>query len=95
MSRFLLVLASAFILLIAAQASARSPQSSAKASKATSAGHVVEISTSLGKIVVQLFPKKAPKTVANFLRYVRSQHYNGTIFHRVIPTFMIQGGGMT
>ncbi len=54
---------------------------------------VVELSTSMGKLKLELYPKKAPKTVANFLRYVRAGHYTGTVFHRVIPTFMIQGGG--
>ena len=55
----------------------------------------VEIDTSLGAIVVELEPKLAPKTVENFLRYVNDKHYNDTIFHRVIPGFMIQGGGFT
>jgi peptidyl-prolyl cis-trans isomerase B (cyclophilin B) len=54
---------------------------------------VVELSTTMGKIKLQLDSKKAPKTVANFLGYVRKGHYNGTIFHRVIEGFMIQGGG--
>jgi peptidyl-prolyl cis-trans isomerase B (cyclophilin B) len=54
---------------------------------------VVELSTTMGKIKLELDGKKAPQTVANFLQYVRSGHYNGTIFHRVISTFMIQGGG--
>jgi peptidyl-prolyl cis-trans isomerase A (cyclophilin A) len=49
----------------------------------------------MGDIVVQLNPEKAPKTVANFLQYVREKHYDGTIFHRVIDGFMIQGGGFT
>jgi peptidyl-prolyl cis-trans isomerase B (cyclophilin B) len=53
----------------------------------------VEIKTSLGKVVLELYPDKAPKTVDNFLRYVKDGHYTGTIFHRVIPGFMIQGGG--
>jgi peptidyl-prolyl cis-trans isomerase A (cyclophilin A)/peptidyl-prolyl cis-trans isomerase B (cyclophilin B) len=53
----------------------------------------VALKTSMGEIVLELYPDKAPKTVANFLRYVRSGHYNGTIFHRVIENFMIQGGG--
>jgi peptidyl-prolyl cis-trans isomerase A (cyclophilin A) len=44
---------------------------------------------------VELYPEKAPKTVENFLKYVRDGHYDGTIFHRVIPGFMIQGGGFT
>jgi peptidyl-prolyl cis-trans isomerase B (cyclophilin B) len=55
---------------------------------------LVELQTSMGNIVLQLADKKAPVTVANFLKYVRSGHYNGTIFHRVIPNFMIQGGGL-
>ena len=55
----------------------------------------VELKTSAGSIRVELYPAKAPKTVENFLRYVRDGHYDGTIFHRVIPGFMVQGGGMT
>ena len=53
----------------------------------------VKLATSMGDIVVQLDAAKAPKTVENFLAYVNSQHYDGTIFHRVIDGFMIQGGG--
>lgn len=53
----------------------------------------VAFKTSMGEIVLELQPEKAPKTVANFLQYVKSGHYNGTIFHRVIDNFMIQGGG--
>ena len=53
----------------------------------------VLITTSKGDITVELLPAKAPETVANFLRYVDEGFYNGTIFHRVIPGFMIQGGG--
>jgi peptidyl-prolyl cis-trans isomerase A (cyclophilin A)/peptidyl-prolyl cis-trans isomerase B (cyclophilin B) len=49
--------------------------------------------TNIGAIRLELYPSKAPKTVANFLKYVRDGHYNGTIFHRVIDGFMIQGGG--
>ena len=55
----------------------------------------VKLATSAGDIVISLDAAKAPKTVANFLSYVNAGHYNGTIFHRVIPSFMIQGGGMT
>jgi peptidyl-prolyl cis-trans isomerase A (cyclophilin A) len=55
----------------------------------------VKLSTSMGDIVVELYPDKAPKTVANFLQYVQDKHYDGTIFHRVIGTFMVQGGGFT
>ncbi|MBI3409130.1 MAG: peptidyl-prolyl cis-trans isomerase [Planctomycetes bacterium] len=50
--------------------------------------------TSMGKIKIELFADKAPKTVKNFLQYVEDKHYDGTIFHRVIADFMIQGGGM-
>ena len=54
----------------------------------------VELETPMGNIVIELNQKKAPNTVANFLEYVKSGHYDGTIFHRVINGFMIQGGGM-
>jgi len=55
----------------------------------------VRLSTNQGDIVLQLDAAKAPKTVANFVEYVKAGHYNGTVFHRVIDGFMIQGGGMT
>jgi peptidyl-prolyl cis-trans isomerase A (cyclophilin A) len=54
----------------------------------------VRLATSEGDIVLELDREKAPKTVDNFLTYVKAGHYDGTIFHRVIPAFMIQGGGM-
>lgn len=54
----------------------------------------VALKTSMGDIVLELDQEKAPKTVANFLQYVKSGHYKGLIFHRVIDGFMIQGGGM-
>ena len=54
----------------------------------------VRLSTSAGDIVLELDREKAPKTVENFIGYVKSGHYAGTVFHRVIPNFMIQGGGM-
>jgi cyclophilin family peptidyl-prolyl cis-trans isomerase len=53
----------------------------------------VSLKTSMGEIVLELYPEKAPKSVENFLQYVKSGHYNGTVFHRVISNFMIQGGG--
>ena len=53
----------------------------------------VRLATSAGEIVLELYPDKAPRTVENFLQYVRDRHYDGTIFHRVIDNFMIQGGG--
>jgi peptidyl-prolyl cis-trans isomerase A (cyclophilin A) len=55
----------------------------------------VDVKTSMGSFRVELFADKAPKSVDNFLQYVKSGHYNNTIFHRVIPGFMVQGGGMT
>src|SRR5262245_25866343 len=54
---------------------------------------VVVIDTSVGKVKVELLPKESPITVKNFLRYVDEKFYDGTVFHRVIPDFMIQGGG--
>jgi cyclophilin family peptidyl-prolyl cis-trans isomerase len=62
---------------------------------ALAANPVVEMQTSEGAILIELYPEQAPKTVANFLEYVKSGFYNGTIFHRVIEGFMIQGGGFT
>jgi peptidyl-prolyl cis-trans isomerase A (cyclophilin A) len=56
---------------------------------------VVELDTSLGKIKIELFEKEAPISVKNFLDYANSGYYAGTIFHRVIPGFMAQGGGLT
>ena len=53
----------------------------------------VDLRTSAGTIRIELYPAKAPKTVENFLQYVRDGHYNGTVFHRVIDGFMVQGGG--
>src|SRR5687767_15639313 len=62
---------------------------------AVAADPQVELKTSLGSIVLELDREKAPQTVDNFLQYVKEGHYNGTIFHRVIPGFMVQGGGFT
>ncbi len=64
-------------------------------SMAAAANPKVEMETSKGKFVIELFPEKAPETVKNFLNYVDAKFYDGTIFHRVIPNFMIQGGGFT
>lgn len=55
----------------------------------------VTLETSMGTVVVQLDPAKAPLSVSNFLQYVNDGHYNGTVFHRIIPNFMVQGGGFT
>jgi len=78
MSRRLLLTALVLVVLVPALAFAVDPR--------------VKIETSKGTIVLELYPEKAPKTVANFLEYVRTGHYFGTTFHRVIPGFMIQGG---
>jgi peptidyl-prolyl cis-trans isomerase A (cyclophilin A) len=54
----------------------------------------VRLDTSMGAVVIELDASKAPKTVDNFVQYVKAQHYDGTVFHRVIDGFMVQGGGM-
>ena len=63
------------------------------ATAAAQASPKVKFSTSEGDFTVEVYPDKAPKTVANFLQYVKDKHYNGLIFHRVISNFMVQGGG--
>ena len=89
-----------FLLLIA-QGCARESEPTAspdspKAPAPLSAEHPrVRLETGLGSIVLELYPDKAPQTVANFLQYVEEGFYDGTIFHRVIDGFMIQGGGFT
>ncbi len=86
MKRFWLALGSAALIA----------STSALAQTAASTAHPqVLLKTTDGDIRVELYPDKAPKTVANFLDYVKAGQYNGTIFHRVIPGFMIQGGGYT
>jgi peptidyl-prolyl cis-trans isomerase A (cyclophilin A) len=62
---------------------------------AAAANPQVLLKTSMGELTIELYPDKAPKTVENFLKYVAAGHYSGTIFHRVIGNFMIQGGGFT
>jgi peptidyl-prolyl cis-trans isomerase A (cyclophilin A)/peptidyl-prolyl cis-trans isomerase B (cyclophilin B) len=71
----------AFALVLSFTAAAANPQ--------------VEVRTNMGAFILELYPENAPGTVQNFLQYVKEGHYNGTIFHRVIPGFMIQGGGFT
>jgi len=81
MSRHLLTTVAAALVLATAPAWAANPQ--------------VELDTTAGKIVLELYPNAAPKTVENFLAYVKGKQYDGTQFHRVIDGFMIQGGGFT
>jgi peptidyl-prolyl cis-trans isomerase A (cyclophilin A) len=76
-------------LLVAQAATSPSPRPSAPP------GPVATLETSLGRIRIALDQEKAPISVANFVKYARAGHYSGTVFHRVIPGFMIQGGGMT
>jgi peptidyl-prolyl cis-trans isomerase A (cyclophilin A) len=79
------------------QTKAPAPQTPAKPAMGSfmAGNQLVTIKTSKGQIRIMLYQDKAPISVANFLAYVNSGFYNGTIFHRVIPGFMIQGGGMT
>jgi peptidyl-prolyl cis-trans isomerase B (cyclophilin B) len=65
----------------------------AAAAAAPAANPQVEVRTNMGSFTLELYPENAPNTVQNFLQYVKDGHYNGTIFHRVMPGFMIQGGG--
>ena len=67
--------------------------SAAQAQAPSEAEPLVKLETNFGSVTLKLFPEKAPVTVANFLSYVDAGHYDGTVFHRVIPNFMIQGGG--
>jgi len=83
-------------LMLALGSAALIANAPAFAQSAPQAAHPsVLFKTSEGDLRVELYPEKAPKTVANFLDYVKSGQYSGTIFHRVIPGFMIQGGGYT
>ncbi|HEY8622789.1 MAG TPA: peptidylprolyl isomerase [Casimicrobiaceae bacterium] len=65
------------------------------AAQGQAANPQVDLDTSAGRIRIELYPDAAPKTVENFLTYVKAKHYDGTQFHRVIPGFMIQGGGFS
>jgi peptidyl-prolyl cis-trans isomerase B (cyclophilin B) len=88
LARFIL----AFSLLCFTAAGSAAPTSSKKPNRAHP---MIKLQTNFGPITLELDAKAAPETVANFLQYVKDGHYNGTIFHRVIDGFMIQGGGFT
>lgn len=75
--------------------SAQDAKPAPAAAPAAAAPTKVRLNTNMGQIVLELNAEKAPKSVENFLQYVKDKHYDGTVFHRVIPTFMIQGGGFT
>ena len=74
---------------------AASPSPAGAPRAAAGGSQIVTMKTSLGELEIELYPDKAPITVKNFLDYVQAKHYDGTIFHRVIPAFMIQGGGFS
>jgi peptidyl-prolyl cis-trans isomerase B (cyclophilin B) len=65
----------------------------AAAAAAPAANPQVEVRTNMGNFTLELYPENAPNTVQNFIQYVKDGHYNGTLFHRIMPGFMIQGGG--
>lgn len=92
-----MLIASSAILLgvsgVSAQSTSAASAPAAAPAAAKSTAPKVKIVTSMGDIVIELNPDKAPKTVENFLQYVKDKHYDGTIFHRVMDGFMIQGGG--
>jgi peptidyl-prolyl cis-trans isomerase A (cyclophilin A)/peptidyl-prolyl cis-trans isomerase B (cyclophilin B) len=99
-----LICALALLVPVAALAAAPAAKPAAKsaepakaeaATPAPVANPKVLLHTSMGDITLELYPDKAPKTVENFLQYVNEGFYNGTVFHRVINNFMIQGGGWT
>jgi peptidyl-prolyl cis-trans isomerase A (cyclophilin A) len=81
------------LLALAATALPAGAQTASEAGATTANKPRVRLTTSVGDIVLELYPDKAPKTVENFLQYVHDKHYDGTIFHRVINNFMVQGGG--
>jgi peptidyl-prolyl cis-trans isomerase A (cyclophilin A) len=85
---------SATVMLALMGGTAMSPAAESATTNAATAAPTVVLSTSLGAIEIELQPDKAPVTVSNFLAYVDAGFYSGTVFHRVIPGFMIQGGGM-
>jgi cyclophilin family peptidyl-prolyl cis-trans isomerase len=77
------------------EAESESPEGESSVDIPAGVNPIVELRTNAGSIKLELYPDQAPKTVDNFLSYVRSGFYDGTIFHRVVPGFVIQGGGFT
>jgi cyclophilin family peptidyl-prolyl cis-trans isomerase len=94
LARRITVLAVAAALPLAAHAQTAKPAAAAEKAQ-PAACKTAKFTTSMGPIVLELNREKAPVTVDNFVKYIQSGHYNGTIFHRVIDGFMIQGGGFT
>jgi peptidyl-prolyl cis-trans isomerase A (cyclophilin A) len=90
----MLLAAAAAVAFVLAQAPAAPAPAATPTPAPRPAGPVVSLVTSLGEIKIALRPDKAPLSVENFLKYVKAGHYTNTVFHRVIPGFMIQGGGM-
>jgi cyclophilin family peptidyl-prolyl cis-trans isomerase len=84
----------AFAAAAAAAVTQAASPGAAPAASPSPTGPVVVLETSLGPVRIRLNPEKAPRTVDNFIQYVKAGHYDGTVFHRVMPGFMIQGGGM-
>lgn len=95
MTQTVMLAIASMLLLQVATAQGAEPQKSPGAGKNPSPtkNPQVVMKTSLGEVMIELYPDKAPITVKNFLDYVEAKFYDGTIFHRVIPSFMIQGGG--
>ncbi|OQX39112.1 MAG: hypothetical protein B0D91_02435 [Oceanospirillales bacterium LUC14_002_19_P2] len=91
----LLTFIGAFLLVITGITHASSPEAATSASQPQTNDVVVDINTSQGTITLNLDKQHSPETVSNFLKYANEGFYDGTIFHRVIANFMIQGGGMT
>jgi peptidyl-prolyl cis-trans isomerase A (cyclophilin A) len=89
------VIQAARAVALASLLAAPGAQAQTAASPAAGAAPQATIRTSMGPIVVELYPDKAPRSVDNFMQYARDGFFDGTVFHRVIPGFMIQGGGFT
>jgi cyclophilin family peptidyl-prolyl cis-trans isomerase len=88
-----LILAAATAVMLLAQPTVRAADPSPTSPPAASPSRLVKITTSMGDIIIELLPDRAPLTVANFLRYVKEGYYTNTLIHRVVANFVIQGGG--